>query len=74
VIWLSRGMRGHPTIFIYIIIIIIIIDKNINKDIIDQHIPRRLPYAIFCSRMSLPEPIPKKGRGMRPNPSELDYR
>jgi len=41
VIWLSRGIRGHPTI--------IIINKNINKDIIDQHIPRRLPYAIFCS-------------------------
>lgn len=26
--WLFRGIRGHPTIFIYIIII----DKNINKD------------------------------------------
>lgn len=69
-IWLFRGIRGYLTIFIYIIII----NKNINKDIIDQHIPRRFPYAIFCSRMSLPEPIPKKGRGMRPNPSELDYR
>lgn len=44
-ICLSRGIRGHPAIFIYIIII----NKNINKDIIDQHIPRRLPYAIFCS-------------------------
>jgi hypothetical protein len=59
VIWLSRGIRGHPTIFINIIII----NKNINKDIIDQHIPRRLPYAIFCSQMSLSEPTPKKGAG-----------
>ena len=44
-ICLSRGIRGHPAIFIYIIII----NENINKDIVDQHIPRRLPYAIFCS-------------------------